>query len=123
MKRIVPILLVILLLLQSFSKLEVWFGFSLNQSMIEKTLCENRNNPTKHCHGKCHLRKELKKQENAEKRVPNQNKEEGSVFIVHSLSDFSINDEYINVSLIQFDYHSSCLLRENSPVFHPPLCA
>ena len=38
-------------------------GFELNRNYISKNLCENRAKPKLQCNGKCHLMKELKKEE------------------------------------------------------------
>ncbi len=33
--------------------------YYVNKDYIEKNLCINRDNPEMHCHGKCHLKKEI----------------------------------------------------------------
>jgi hypothetical protein len=39
----------------------------MNQANISKTLCENRNQPKKHCDGKCYLKKQMTKDEKKDK--------------------------------------------------------
>jgi len=58
-KKILPILLVFILLNQSFFIGGYVIYWKVNQSVIAKTLCENRNKPKLHCDGKCNLRKKL----------------------------------------------------------------
>jgi hypothetical protein len=50
-------------LFASFSKAFVMGAFLINQANISKTLCENRNQPKKHCEGKCYLKKQMTKDE------------------------------------------------------------
>ena len=59
MKKTFPILLVFILLNQSFFIGGYVIYWKANQSVIAKTLCENRNKPKLHCDGKCNLRKKL----------------------------------------------------------------
>lgn len=50
-------------------------NYQIQKQQIAKTLCENRNNPSKGCQGKCFLKKQLKKAEQAEKSLPGSVKE------------------------------------------------
>ena len=54
-------------LFASLSKAFVVGAFLVNQANISKTLCENRNQPKKHCDGKCYLKKEMTKDEKKDK--------------------------------------------------------
>lgn len=46
--------------------------FYLNQDEIAEKYCENKDKPELKCHGKCHLNKELKiDQQEEEKEIPN----------------------------------------------------
>lgn len=67
MQKTLTIFVVIATLLASFSKAFVFGSFVLNQANISKTLCENRNQPKKHCDGKCYLKKQLTKDEKKDK--------------------------------------------------------
>lgn len=48
-----------LILLGSMSNVVLIAEFKLNQSEIERLYCVNKTKPEKHCHGKCHLAKQL----------------------------------------------------------------
>ena len=67
MKRTLTILVVVATLFASFSKAFVMGAFLINQANISKTLCENRNQPKKHCDGKCYLKKQMTKDEKKDK--------------------------------------------------------
>ena len=67
MKRTLTIFIVVTTLFASFSKAFVIGAFIMNQANISKTLCENRNQPKKHCYGKCYLKKQMTKDEKKDK--------------------------------------------------------
>jgi hypothetical protein len=56
-----PLCLVLLtgMILQIWSKPVIFMQYLANIGYIEKTLCINRDDPAKECHGKCHLKKQL----------------------------------------------------------------
>lgn len=67
MKKTLTIFVVMATLFASLSKAFVVGVFLINQSSIAKTLCENRNQPKKHCNGKCYLKKQMTKDEKKDK--------------------------------------------------------
>lgn len=72
-------------------------AFLMNQAKIAKTLCENRNQPKKHCDGKCYLKKQMTKDEKKDK----------------SSVPFSINDIFqefvwVNSPVESFAYNFYC---------------
>ncbi len=48
--------------------------YFINKKYIEQNLCINRNNPNSHCHGTCHLKKELYLLYQSENGKPQQDK-------------------------------------------------
>ena len=48
---------------QQSSRLLVWIDYTVNQSYIANTLCENKAKPQLRCNGKCYLKKQLAKAE------------------------------------------------------------
>lgn len=66
MRSLLAILVSLMTLLQASSSLVIFSGFRLNQDFIAKNLCENRFVPKSHCHGSCHMMKEMKKEEQRE---------------------------------------------------------
>ena len=51
---------------QSLSSLLVVAGYELNRDFITKNFCVNKAKPSLHCNGKCHLKKELSKEQDNE---------------------------------------------------------
>ncbi len=68
MKKIVTIFLFFALMGASINKALVIVAFNLNQDMIAAELCENRDQPQKHCNGHCYLKKEITKEDASEKK-------------------------------------------------------
>jgi hypothetical protein len=60
MKALGVIVIMISLLMQTFSKGVVLLEFRLNRDFIAKNLCENRNRPTLKCGGRCQLMRQWK---------------------------------------------------------------
>lgn len=88
MKKLLSIGLALLILLQSFSKMWIFISFKINQDYILKVLCINRDKPEKACNGKCYLMKQMKAEEEQEKKqLPQKLREqsEGSYCFDHSL--------------------------------------
>ncbi|SIT74807.1 hypothetical protein [Pontibacter indicus] len=72
MKRLAIIVCVLCVLVQPLSKQGIMAVYQLNKAYIASELCENRFIPESDCQGKCHLRKELKKDAEREKESPRQ---------------------------------------------------
>ncbi len=63
LKNVVAILLVMVVLSQTWVKVGVVVYYNINKAYISQQLCENRNKPTLQCNGHCYLAKQLKKTE------------------------------------------------------------
>jgi hypothetical protein len=64
MKIIAVPILIILVMVQTFSKWIMIEEYNLNRSYIAKHLCQNRYRPQLHCNGKCVLMKKMAAEEN-----------------------------------------------------------
>ena len=67
------ILLLLIVLLQIAGKWLIIADYTLNKAYIARTLCVNKAKPSMHCNGKCHLRKQLQKEDNGGAQTPNHN--------------------------------------------------
>jgi hypothetical protein len=68
MRQAVAILLLCSLSVHCAGRLGIVAGWWLNQDYIARVLCINRAKPQLKCNGKCHLRKQLKAVEEAERK-------------------------------------------------------
>ncbi|HRH65872.1 MAG TPA: hypothetical protein PLU53_06210 [Bacteroidia bacterium] len=74
-------------LLQVCSKSCIYWAYVAEKSYISKVLCENKYKPSLHCHGSCHLKKELNKEEQNNSRQVYGGKEKSDHFF-HGKIDF-----------------------------------
>ena len=69
-------LLILLVLLQTFSREVLVVDFTLHRATITARFCVNKARPQLHCDGKCYFAKKLKQQEERENKAPNPLKEQ-----------------------------------------------
>jgi hypothetical protein len=69
MRKITLIILVPVILLQCSIKTAIVAYYQINQEYIASVLCENKNNTTMNCKGKCYLNKKISEQENQEAKL------------------------------------------------------
>src|SRR3954463_10764520 len=63
MKFTCLIILLICLFTSTFNQWILIACFDLNENLITKEFCINKNNPASHCNGHCYLNRELNKEE------------------------------------------------------------
>ena len=123
LKNAVSIFLVLLILLQSFSKVWIVLSFKVNQGYIAKTLCVNRNKPERLCNGKCVLAQRLKADEGqGDQQLPQKIKEQPDAFFCFEIPEW-LNDwptEILTLekpcSFFQTPFTLGCI----NGVFRPP---
>lgn len=94
--------------------------YEINKEYIAKNICENKEKPRSTCNGKCHLAKELNKQDKKENSAPVSQKEK---FEVQYFSEY-LFDQTINVSGMEnrnvFSYTMIHYFNFLDPIFQPP---
>lgn len=119
MKPLIAILLASVIVVQSASKLAVLVNFELNKGFIIAKLCENKTKPKMRCNGKCHLKKQLQKEDKKEKQQ-NSAKEKSEIQFFSEFN-FVIENRYPKKQEV---YTSTSFLKPYSTyllsVFHPP---
>jgi hypothetical protein len=122
MKQFFAIVLVSIILLQSFSKLIIIAGYELNKDYISKILCENRGKPMMHCNGHCQLKKQLNKDEKQQQSPANPLKEKNEVQIFGNYSP-SLPPLSCLLATENIPFNSSCNSSKHLlSIFHPPQC-
>lgn len=120
MTRLFSIIILSAFLLQTFSKLIIYVNYELNLDYIIKTYCINKNDPSKHCDGKCHLTKQLQEEDKKE-NLPGTTRDERP-----EINLFSENIKaylFNNFSGKEYIYPELKLQKTIQPVFaffHPP---
>jgi len=119
-KRAAAILLLLALGTQVFSKLLVMGYYELNKAYIAKTYCVNKQKPQMHCNGRCHMQKQLKKQDEQPDKpsIPNlKDIHETFVFFERGFMGNLIDNANFN---IQTAYFFAVNTNGSGCVFHPP---
>lgn len=98
----------------------IYLNFKLNQKELAVTVCENRNKPKSCCAAKCHLAKELKKEDNRQSDSSSSIKDKTEK---SELRTGLINFVFAPIVLaikITFLYSKNATNGYLSPCFHPP---
>lgn len=109
------------LMIQWFSAFVILVNYELNTVAITEIYCENKDEPQLECNGKCHLAKEIKKEEQKKAELPVNITEFLSVVLdIHEPS----NPDFSNTPDPRIKHQSRYIEAETSPalppVFHPP---
>ena len=123
-KRILSILFIGAILLQSFSSLFILANFYLNRADIIQNLCVNRFDKVKLCKGKCYLEKDLKQNVKQQEKFPDLKLKEINLYYpsVSIENDFSDSAFLLlsKVFIVEQNHYSSTYL---TSIFHPPKAA
>ena len=122
LKRIIPILLLFGILLQTFSKLIIYDNYEINKEYITKMFCENKNKPKMHCNGKCHMMKQLKEEDKKENTPANNLKEKLEIQLFSQSEKTTIFNSYTTG---EHSFPPLQIQKTTSPsfsIFHPPTC-
>lgn len=119
-KKITCVCMMIVLLLQTFSRAAIVVNFYVNQDYIAKNLCENRNKPKLNCCGKCQLNKKLHTEDKKEKELPDQ---KGVGTVVLSSKSFYATVPSAIATLFRntfYNFSENTEAGQASSFFHPP---
>lgn len=109
----------LIVVLQPMNQAFIFLNYNLNKTYITEQLCINKAKPQMHCEGKCHLRKQLQKDEEEQKKEPRDLKEYSQVIYffenVGSALKLPAGVKTIFAPEMKFIYSSSPL-----NIFHPP---
>lgn len=97
--------------------------YVVNYDYISKVLCVNKDKPTLHCNGKCHLMKELAKASENEKPISDKKiaMQEFEVLFIEKIESFVVRPLFYHNTTKIIDNYSNFYSRLNScSVFHPP---
>ncbi len=121
LKRLLSILLLFGILLQSLGKFIIYANYELNKEAITMMFCENKSKPKMNCNGKCHMMKQMKEQEKKENTPVNTLKEKYENQISTASYSFRIITTYTIISHSSvYKLHES--ISHLNSIFHPPSC-
>lgn len=124
MKLIAASILILLVMVQSFTSWIIVAEYTINKEYIAKNLCINKERPKLHCKGKCQLMKKLVEEENQNSSSNTQTgKIKMDVLFVQKLDPPSIS----GLSKEDTKFNAAYILKQSigsvSAIFHPPATA
>lgn len=121
LRQIIVGFVALAILAQQGSKTFILLDYLVNKKYVATVLCENRDRPLLHCNGKCHLKKEFKK-DDAKQGSEKQNsniKNEISHWENHSSSPLRLTRFSKTISIAPGIVHAFYSAPLSAP-FHPP---
>ena len=121
-RNFIALLLVTLFLVQSFTRTFIYLNYQANKDYISNVLCENKAKKEMHCEGKCHLKKELQKEDKKESTPTGSSKEKFEITLFNS---FHKQEIVFETALPNSQFLYTLFLSEKhlTPVFQPPTLA
>lgn len=121
MKFLLPYIVLFSIVLQLSSNVATIVNYMANKEFISKNLCENKSKPKMHCNGKCHLMKQLQKQNKKSGNPLSSEKEKLELQFFKDKTSYTFSNYSVNTSG-KFIYLLGKTNSFNSFVFHPPSC-
>ena len=118
MKQVFSVLMMVLSLLTGFQQAIIVMHFNLNQEVIEQKFCVNKNKPELHCHGTCHLKKQLKKTGNTDPASTNIYQRIDMLPI--SVTEFEVRNLTIEIRSNISIYKETLYMEPYREIFVPP---
>jgi hypothetical protein len=122
LKKVIPPMLCLVILLPSLNRLGIIIDFKLHQEFIAAVLCIEKDTPSSTCNGKCHLVKELEKAEEPAQQLPNSRQQKLEVLFINGCSYSSkalqAHNWYLKRKLAYLESLKSLSLINE--IFHPP---
>ena len=121
MKKLVAIIALMGILLQTFSQVVIVAEYYANKDYIAKNLCEKRDKPMMHCDGKCCLKKKLAKEAKDQAPSSRNQKDEHAVNLFCSSIKIDWKPNlHIIVPNTYISYNELGTASFHHSVFHPP---
>jgi hypothetical protein len=120
MKKIVAIVALLGIMLQTISQVVIMAEYYAQKDYIARNLCENRSRPEMHCEGKCCLKKKLAKQGKEQTPAPgNQKDETATLFFCEPTCETLVVFQTLTATTY-FIQNDSALADYQGSVFRPP---
>ena len=106
-------------------KVTLFVNYQLNQAEITRKFCENKAKPKLQCNGKCHLAKQLAKQEKQDKSSSETSKFKLEITEITAQINTPIAFAYPIVETEKMPIYGYSETRSDSyldQTFHPPTC-
>lgn len=115
-------ILLMSVLMQSFSRQVIFTEFLLKRDFIAQVLCEKKTETDNQCQGKCHLKKQLQQDTERQEKSNQQIKASFEVLFSEANESQVLKTYPIQIALNNFDCSSVIFKGHPSGIFHPPSC-
>jgi hypothetical protein len=120
---IIAFIVISAFVMQALGKFIIYTDYIINKEYIANNLCVNKSKPILKCNGKCHLAKQLKKQDQKENKSSSSKEKievittqvSGETFVFFEGEFFQDNNNDI------FNYNKNLIQSYLSSVFQPPI--
>lgn len=121
LKRVVTLLLLLVMLTQTFSKVLITLHYEANKAYIAAVLCINKSKPELHCKGHCYLKKQIKKAEQAEQQTSGRNQKKLLDITLYCQALFSLMAAQPGRDPVDYPgLVSGAAASRHAALFHPP---
>ena len=94
--------------------------YEINKSFIAENYCVNKNKPELKCHGSCHLKKQLDKEEKSRNFPSGNSKNKFENIFFNENNEKIMNEFFTNSVKYQLFYKSKTTIGFSNPLYHPP---
>lgn len=123
LKQVTIILFALLIAFQPLGKVLIVVTFKINQKEIAKTLCVKKDIKNNTCRGKCHLKKQIDKADEQEKKqTPTTQKEQVDVLFCYNVHPLTLNNNagYYETKKLYAYENNFFVPSFLTDIFHPP---
>ncbi len=118
--KITTYLFVFLYLIAMLRPVAPFVEYAVNYDYISKVLCVNKDKPNLQCNGKCHLMKQLRKQQDKDFNSLRVSLEEYPIGFVEIIKFNKTDSFFIQKKENLFKYYQNYKFLALSTFFHPP---
>jgi hypothetical protein len=115
------IALIVIMLLDTCSKSFIVLNFELNKDYYAKVLCVKKNIAGNKCNGHCHLKKELRAEDQRENKAPSSSQVKYEVNYLNTFSE-KLSFFIPQLSVLNFYFKVKNEIQFSGSVFRPPCC-
>ena len=121
MMRLLSILLLSVILVQSCGNAVIFVNYKFNKKEITEKYCVNKSNPMLHCDGMCHMIIQLQKEEKQENIPVKSQNEKIEIILFSNVKEGPLFNDYITGGHAYSIFQLMKITFAVSFVFHPPL--
>jgi hypothetical protein len=119
---IIAFIVISAFVMQALGKFIIYTDYIINKEYIANNLCVNKSKPILKCNGKCHLAKQLKKQDQKENKSSSSKEKVEIITDQISVETFVFfESDFLKAKKTEvFEYNKNIIQSDLNSVFQPP---